>query len=332
MSEATTKLHDLILGAWGTQALYVAARLRLADLLASGLRSSDEIARELGVDRESIYRVMRYLSGLGVFAQAGEDSFALAELGNLMRSGVQDSARGMALWYGEVLWPAWGALFEAVKTGQQGFEIAASRGAARASDPETAAALNEFMAEATAREASAIIDAYDFSRFGTIMDVGGGFGALMTAILKRHRAARGIVFDQSSAREGAIHYIKSVGVEDRCEFVVGDFFKEVPSGADALILKHITHNWDDDRSQAVLRNCQRAKRPDVPILIMDMIAPEAMGNSRADCAAARMDLTMMLGGGRERTELQLRTLVEGAELAVARIVPTSAMISIVEVC
>jgi len=332
MSETTTKLHDLILGAWGTQALYVAARLRLADLLASGLRSSDEIARATGADRESLYRVMRYLAGLGILAQTAEDSFILAELGNLMRSGAQNSARGMALWYGEVLWPAWGALFEAVKTGQKGFEIAASRGAARASDPETAAALNEFMAEATAREASAIIDAYDFSRFGTIMDVGGGFGALITAILTRYRASRGIVFDQSSTRDGARDYIRSAGVEDQCEVVVGDFFKEVPAGADLLILKHIMHNWDDDRAQAVLRNCRRAKRADVPILIMDMIAPEVMGNSSADCAAARMDLTMMLGGGRERTELQFRTLVEGAELRMARIVPTSAMISIVEVC
>jgi hypothetical protein len=331
MSEATTKLHDLILGAWGTQAMYVAARLKLADLLAGGPRGSAEIARETGADRESIYRLMRYLAGLGVFEQTAGDSFALGELGTLLRTGVEDSAKGMALWYGEVLWPAWGALLEAVKTGEKGFEIAASRGAARASDAETAAALNEFMAEATAREARAILDAYDFSGLGTIMDVGGGLGALATAILKKYSAARGVVFDQPSAAQGALDYIRSAGLLDRCEFVGGDFFKQVPPGADALILKHITHNFDDRGARHVLQSCRQAKKPDAPILIMDMIAPEMMGDSRADAAAARMDLTMMLGGGRERTELQFRTLVDSAQMLVKRIIPTNAMLSIVEV-
>lgn len=331
MSEATTKLHDLILGAWGTQAIYVAARLKLADLLAEKPRSSAEIAREAGADRESIYRLMRYLSGLGVFEQTAPDSFALGELGTVLRSGVKDSAKGMAQWYGEVLWPAWGVLFEAVKTGEQGFEIAARGGAVRASDPETAATLNEFMAEATAREARAILDAYDFSGFSTIMDVGGGFGALMTAILKEHPQARGVVFDQPSAANGALDHIRSAGLIGRCDFVGGDFFKQVPAGADALILKHITHNWDDRGAGRVLASCRQAKKPATPILIMDMIAPAVMGNSKADTAAARMDLTMMLGGGRERTELEFRHLIDSAQLHLKRIISTSAMLSIVEV-
>ena len=331
MSEATTKLHDLILGAWGTQAIYVAARLKLADLLAEGPCSSAQIARATGADRESIYRLMRYLSGLGVFAQTAADSFALGELGTLLRTGVTDSAKGMALWYGEVLWPAWGALFEAVTTGQKGFEIAASRGAARASDPETAATLNEFMAEATAREARAILDAYDFSGLGMIMDVGGGFGALTAAILKEYPQARGMVFDQPSAGDGALDYIRAAGLIGRCEFVGGDFFKQVPPGADALILKHITHNWDDRGAARVLESCRRAKEPAAPILIIDMIAPEVMGDSRADAAAARMDLTMMLGGGSERTELEFRRLIDSGQMLVRRIIPTSAMLSILEV-
>jgi len=178
---------------------------------------------------------------------------------------------------------------------------------------------------------AAVAAAYDFSAFGTIVDVGGGNGALLIGILKANPNLRGIVFDQPHAANRATDKIAAEGLSSRCHAGGGDFFKEVPSGADACVVKHVIHDWDDARAVAILKNCRRAMGPNGKLLIVEGVYPPAIDQSDASRGAAANDVNMLVcTGGRQRSEAEFRALYDAAGFKLTRIVPTTARVCVIE--
>jgi len=200
-----------------------------------------------------------------------------------------------------------------------------------AKDPEEAANFDAAMAGFTHMAALAVAGEYDFSRFETLMDVGGGNGALLIGILKAHETLRGIVFDQPHVTERAEKEIAANGLGERCRAIGGDFFAEVPSGADAYLLKHVIHDWDDDRAVAILRNCRHAMGAKGTLLILEGVYPPRIDTSPECRGAAANDVNMLVNtGGRQRSEAEFHALYQAAGLRLTRILPTSVRIAVIE--
>jgi SAM-dependent methyltransferase len=322
-------LMQMMTGYWVSQGIYVAARLGLADLLADGPRTSRELAAATGTHAESLYRVLRMLASVGIFAEDAAGRFGLTPLAEPLRSGP-GSMRSMAIHMLEgPSWQAWGALLESVQTGRTGFVLANGEEVFPyyAAHPESARPFNEAMTEFSASLSAAVIAAYDFSAFKQIVDVGGGHGGLLTTILKANPQARGVVFDQPEVVAGAPAVIAAQGLQDRAEAVGGDFFEAVPAGGDAYVLKHIIHDWDDERSIAILRNIRRAMADGGRLLLIESVVPA--GN--APDFGKLMDVHMLvMTGGRERTEAEHAALFEQAGFRLSRVVPTQSPVSVVE--
>jgi hypothetical protein len=238
-------LYHLVTGHYLSHALYLAAKLGIAELLTGGLRHSKYLAEATGTHAPSLNRVMRLLASAGVFAEQEDGSFALTSLGECLRAGVPGSARAMVMLFaGEAIQDAWKELEYCVRTGNPVFR---KRGlddpfTDPARSPEDNANFDAAMADITKLTAIAVAAAYDFAPLRTVVDVGGGSGALLIGILKANPHLHGIVFDRPQAAECARKQVAESGLAERCEAVGGDFFKEVPSGADAYILKHVIHD------------------------------------------------------------------------------------------
>src|SRR5947209_10194606 len=193
--------------------------------------------------------------------------------------------------------------------------------------PEVNRLFNDLMTLGSQTRQDAIVEAYDFSRFGTIVDVGGGQGQLLGAILQRNPGLRGILFDQSHVVAGAADLLAGLGVEDRCTVTAGSFFERVPDGGDAYLLKFIIHDWDDESAAAILETVARAMRPGATLLVVDRGLPDDRPPAVAD---ALIDLHMLvLLGGKERSGEEFRRLYERAGFQLSRIVPTSGDLSVV---
>jgi SAM-dependent methyltransferase len=330
---APFQLSRMISSLWVPQAINTAATLGVADALADGPRRSEDVAGTLGAHPGALHRLLRALVVLGLCTQTADGAFELTPLGACLRTGVRDSVRNWAvLWGSETMWRAWGRFGDCVRTGDSVPRLE-GRGTfdGLAADPESAAAFNQSMVEMTRPLAGAIPMAYDFSGIRTIVDVGGGYGQLLPPILARHPEMRGIVFDLPHCRDGALRVFAKTRLADRCEFVGGSFFESVPAGADAYILKSVIHDWDDDQSRTILATCRRSMRPDSRLLLVEPVVPERMGTSAFDEMVVSADLNMLVvAGGRERTEAEFRSLLEAAGLRLARVVPTIAMLSVIE--
>ena len=323
-------LGGLLAGHRNSALLYVAARLGLADLLASGPRSSAELANSLGAHAASLHRVLRGLVTLGVCSEERDGRFGLAALGAWLRADTPGSLRGHALLCGEESVGAWGDLLHSVMTGETAFNhvFGMSQWEHRGQHPELSEYFNAEQERGTARAAAAIVAAYDFSPFRTIADVGGGRGTLLAAILKACPAAAGILFDQPHVVAGAGPYLEAAGVAARCQVVGGSFFDRVPAGADVLVLKSIIHDWDDEHALVILRNCRVALGERGTLLVVERLMPT---RAEDEPAAVLTDLHMLaVTGGRERSEAEYRTLFEGAGLTVTRILPTRSSACIIE--
>jgi orsellinic acid C2-O-methyltransferase len=329
---ALPQVYDMLFGAWGTQAIYVAAKLGIADLLATGPKTSAALAQATNTHAPSLFRLMRFLTVLGLCEQVGVATFALTPAGEPLREGVAGSARRMAIWYAEQFWPAWGNLLESVRTGRSGFDLIAGKKGSDVilGDPANAAVLNDFMFEATTREAPAIVAAYDFSGYGVIADLGGGYGALLAAILGANPNVRGILLDLPHSADGARQRLAAAGVANRCQVLGGSFFESVPAGADLYLMKNIIHDWHDDRCHALLTNIRRAMSPNAKLLVIEQLVPETVMATSEHRLAIRMDLTMMLGEGCERTEAEFRALLGAAGFSVSRVVATSTVLKLIE--
>ncbi len=327
-------LYQLATGHYLSQALYVAAKLGIAELLADGPRPSTELAEATATHAPSLNRVLRLLASVGVFEEREDGSFALTPLGECLRPGVPGSARAMVMLFaGERSQDAWKDLEYCVRTGQPVFR---KRGLDNpftdpARTPEYAANFDAAMADVARLAAVAVAAAYDFAPLRTVVDVGGGNGALLIGILTAHPHLHGIVFDQPPAAERATQQIAQHGLAERCAAVGGDFFSAVPPGADAYLLKHVIHDWNDERAIAILTNCHRAMPENGKLLIVEGVYPRRIDQSLDARGAAANDVNMLVNtGGRQRSEAEFRSLYDAAGFTLTRIVPTRARFSVIE--
>jgi hypothetical protein len=246
----------------------------------------------------------------------------LTALGNQLRSNVPGSMRNFALMFGgERAWRSWGELLHCVRTGESGTQRIYGMGSFEylAANPDQAVIFNEAMAENTRRVSQGLISAYDFSQFGKIIDVGGGNGALLAAIVAANPNVRGVVFDLPRGSAEASRKFLDAGIAATCEVVTGDFFRSVPEGADAYILKHIIHDWDDEQSVTILKNCRQAMLPASKLLLLERVMPEKMQATPAFQRMAMVDINMLaMPGGQERTGKEYRDLLAKAGLSIAR--------------
>jgi SAM-dependent methyltransferase len=310
---------DLSLGPITAQAVHVAADLGLADLLADGPRTGDELAAETGTHPPTLRRLLRALTALGVLTQAGPDRFGLTDVGGHLRSDTPDSVRSLATLMGVAeWWQAWGGLASSVRTGEPAFEQIFGEPVFDflGRNPDKAAVFARAMTELTRDMAPDIAAGYDFSKFGTIVDVGGGEGTLLAHILRANPDMRAVLLDGPSGLEAAPGVLASAGVADRCEIVPGDFFSSVPSGGDAYVLKAVLHDWDDDRAVTILRNCRRAMAPGGRVLIVEKVIPDLVTAADTEVVVADLIMLTLTSGGRERTESDFRTLLAAAGLAI----------------
>jgi hypothetical protein len=322
--------HDqvarLASGYWHTQAIYVAAKLGVADALANGPRSAEELASVTGTNPRALYRLLRALASLGIFAEDDQHRFALTPMAECLRSDVPGSVRSLAIIRGEWQYEAWGQLLYSVRTGGCAFEhlFGAPLFDYLAAHPDKGKLFDEAMTGVHGRETAAMLDAYNFSGIGVLVDVGGGNGEVITSILNRYPTVRGVLFDQPSVIQRHGPNVEPTG---RCTATAGNFFEAVPQGADAYLLRHIIHDWDDDKSIAILRNCRAAMGNNGKLLVVEGIVPP--GNEPS--VSKFFDLAMMvLPGGTERTEDEYRRLFNASDFSLKRIVPTKSWVSILE--
>lgn len=323
-------LMEMLRGSWVTQCLSAAARLGIADHLAGGPKSAEEVARAAGARAPSVFRLMRTLASLGVFTQPSPDKFGLSPLGECLRSGVPGTLRDIAIAVNDhVHWAAWGRFTDAVRTGQPmvreavGMELWEYYG----KNPEEAARFSAGMGNLSNILAPAIVESYDFSRASRIVDVAGAHGALLAEILQRNPKSRGVLFDLPHVVKDARPVLQGYQVADRVEIVAGDFFQEVPPGGDLYLLKHIIHDWDDEHAIQILKSVRAAMKADGKVLIVELLIPA--NNEPSPAQLMDMNMLVMLNG-KERTEPEYRSLLEAANLKLDRMIPTPSPYGLVQ--
>lgn len=299
------------------QAIHVAAKLALADLVAGGPKSIRELADATHTHGPSMARLLRALTSLGIFVEDTTGRYRQTALSDTLRSDHPESIRPFAMMLGaHFVWKPSGALQETVRTGQPSFErvYGAPFFVYLAGHSEDAAVFNAAMSSSPAHLA-AIAGAYDFSKFERIVDVGGGHGLLLAGILSANPRLRGVLHDLPSVVVGA-SALRQEPISQRCEIIGGDFFKEVPGGADAYMLKGIIHDWNDEAALKILKNCRGAIHPDGRLLVV-----EAVLTRSTDPTRALMDMLMMvLTSGRERTESEFRSLLQEAGFSMVQVI------------
>jgi hypothetical protein len=324
---------DMIMAYRLTQVVHTAVALGLPDLLASGPMALDELAERSRAHPAALFRFLRALASTGV-VRCESGRFALTPLGAWLRTDRPGSVAPIARLFGqERVWTGWGRLAESVVTGQpsQGPRSEHSFLDRHARDPEGGAIFDAAMSAMTAGHIPAILAAYDFSSFSRIVDVAGGQGALLAAVLAASSRPRGVLFDLPPVVAGARPTFERAGVADRAELVGGDVFESIPPGGDCYVLKAVVHDWDDARGLIILRNCRRAVDAGGRVLLVERVVPEAIDTSERLVDMAFSDLNMLvMVGGRERTEAEFRSLLSAAGLRLARVVPTGIAHSILE--
>lgn len=315
---------------WVSRLLYAAAKIGIADLLVDGPRNIEELATATGMQAAPLYRLLRALASVGVFREKEQHCFELTPLAASLRSDVPGSLRAMALLIGDdINWQSWGDILHSMKTGKPAFEnvFGIEYFQYLAQNSETSDIFNKAMTASEARAFNAVAATFDFQSVATIVDVGGGQGTLMIGILKANPQLRGILFDQTHVVADAEQSIKASGVAERCKLVGGNFFESVPTGADAYILSAVIHNWDDDRSLTIFKNCHQAMAENGKLLILEMVIPS--GNEPH--IGKFLDMQMLLTiGGRERTESEYRELLSKAGFKLTKITQTLSQFSVIE--
>jgi SAM-dependent methyltransferase len=321
--------NQMLTGYWVTQMLYVAAKLGLADQLAAGPRRAEELAAATQTHAPSLYRLLRALASVGVFVEDAQQRFAMTPLAECLRSDVAGSQRALAIMSGEEHYKAWGELLYSVQTGRPAFDklFGSPVFDFLAQHLEQAKVFDAAMVGVHGRETAAIVDAYDFSGVRVLADIGGGNGSLLTGVLQRHPQLQGILFDLPGVIARAQGNIQAAGLAGRCRTIPGSFFDSAPPGADAYLMRHIIHDWDDARSAQILRNIHHVLSPEGRLLVVEGVIPP--GNDPS--FGKLLDLTMLvIPGGKERTEAEYRQLFEAGGFRLTRIVPTAAEVSVIE--
>ena len=315
---------------WVSQSLYVAAKLGIADLLKSGSQSCSQLADSADVNAQLLYRLMRALASVGVFAEKEQGCFSLTPFAACLQSDVPGSMRALVIMCGEEHYQAWGDILYSLQTGGSAFEHLYGMPLFQhlAQNPESGKIFDQAMTSNSLIENAAILASYDFSGFHKLVDVGGGQGHLISSVLKANPKMQGTLFDLPYVIEGAKNLTEAEGVSQRCELVGGDFLESVPSGGDAYVLKRIIHNWDDKSAIAILKNCHRAMGENGKLLVVEQVIPP----DNEPCFGKFMDLTMMVmfPGAREHTEPEYRAMFEASGFKLTKIVPTRGDVSLIE--
>jgi SAM-dependent methyltransferase len=312
------------------RALSTAALLKLADCLIEGPKSVAELAEETETHAPSLFRLMRFLSYYGVFEAKALDVYTLTPLSQLLRSDIPDSARPIALMFGEeATWAALGNLPVSVQTGKPAFDQTYGMGIWDYYDqhPEAGAIFNRAMVSFSAHVDEQIAAHYDFSDTTTIVDIGGGNGSMLRILLSEYPHLKGILFDQPAVIKQSKVSLQAAGLQGRCDVVAGDFFAALPSGGDIYFYKHVLHDWDDDSCIKILRNCRSQMPAGKKILVAEqLIQPTGPGRS-----ALVLDMVMLaLFTGQERTEEEFRQLFVASGFELSRVIPTSTAFSLLE--
>jgi hypothetical protein len=323
------QVFQIASGYIASSSLYVASTLNVADHLASGPKTAAELARATGANEDGLYRVLRLLASLGVFAETGPRQFGLTPSAELLRKDVPGSLRGIAVFLPDPFhFRAYAHTLDAVMTGKPGGETTAGMPLFEylAKNPDYSQVFNDAMTTFSAPVISAALEAYDFSPFDVIVDVAGGHGEVLLSILRKYPGARGVLADVAHVVEGARPRIASAGLADRCQAVACDFFQSVPAGGDAYVMKHIIHDWDDARATTILQTIGKAMgaKGGKLILLESVIGP-------GPDLGKFIDIEMLnLPGGRERSADEFRALFAGAGFEMTKVVPTKAPLSVVE--
>lgn len=320
---------QMIAGNWVSQVIYVVAKLGIADHLKAGPRSVADLAKETQTHAPTLNRVLRAAAGVGVFTEQSDGVFANTPLSDTLRADTPGSQRAMAIMNGEDFYSVWGRLLDATKTGEVQFDkvYGAPPFDWLQAQPEKAANFDQAMVSVHGREGKAIAEAYDFSKFKTITDVGGGNGSLLIDVLRKHEGVKGLLFDLPGVVERAKPMIAAAGLASRCAVVAGSFFDHIPPGGDAYMMRHIIHDWDEEKCLKILANTRKAMPADGKLLVIETVIPP--GNTPS--MAKMLDLTMLLiPGGMERTEKEYRALFEKAGFTLDRVVPTTEQVSVIE--
>jgi len=327
---AAIAVRGMILNATLTQMVCVASRLGIADLLKDGAKTSEELAKLTDAEAGSLYRLLRGLASVGVFAETEGRNFELTAMADCLRSDSEFSMKAYAVWGGsECWWRPWGNAYEAVKTGKSvfkstlGVEIFEYFG----QYPEMADIFNTFMNERIVPIAQAVCGAYDFSKAKKVVDVGGGGGLMLATILKENPHLSGVVQDLPSVIASEGHIIEKMGVSERCKLVGKSFFNDVPAGGDIYILSAIIHDWDDESCIKILRNCHKKIHDNGKLLLIESVIEK--GNKPQ--FGKLTDLNMMvLAGGKERTAEEFRELLSAGGFEMELVIGTATDMSIIE--
>jgi O-methyltransferase domain/Dimerisation domain len=321
------QMARMITGYWTSQAIYVAARLGIADLLVEGPRTADQLAQATGTHARSLYRLLRALASVGVFSEGEGGRFSLTPLAEPLRADVPGSQRATVLMMVGQFYHAWGELIGSVRTGRPAFEAIHGQRFFEflGEHAEQAQVFDDAMTAFNDRKTRAVLEAYDFSGVSVLADIGGGNGSNLVSILRRHPEMRGILFDLPGVVERV--EVREPDLEGRLQVVGGSFLEEVPGGADAYLLRHILHNWDDERAVEILGNVRRAMGEGAKLLVVERVIPPGNG----PMFGKLMDLTMLVVHGVvERSEEEFRRLFEAAGFRLTRIIPTTSDASVIE--
>lgn len=325
---ASGQLIHMLFGYMISQAISTAAQLGVADQLKDEPRSVAELAPAVGAQPRALYRLLRALASVGVFSEDPDGRFRMTPLAEPLRSDVPDSQRDFAIYMGsDWHWHIWEGLPYSVREGKPAFEQMHGKAIWEylPEQPEQARIFNNAMTSLSSAVSTAVVNAYDFSAFKQIVDVGGGHGLLLTTILERNPHLQGVLFDAPRVVAGAQDVIGRVG--ERCATVGGNFFESVPTGGDAYIMKHIIHDWEDERALTILRHCREAMTEDGRLLVVEMVLPE--GNTPSPGKLLDLEMLLFLHSF-ERTAAEYEDLYARAGFKLTRIVPTQSPYSIIE--
>ena len=326
-----TQMMQMITGFWTSCCIYTAAKLNIADLLATKPQTAGQLAEAVHANAPFLYRVLRALAGVGIFSEKENGEFENTVLSETLRGEIPGSMKAMAIAQLGDHFNAWGNLLYSVKTGNISFDKIEGMSVWEyyETHPDEGVNFMKAMTGSTNAAIMNVIPAYDFSQFKTIVDVGGGNGAFLTAVLDAAKQAKGIVFDEEYVIEETKRTLKAKSVTERCSAEAGNFFESVPANADAYIMKHILHDWDNEKSIQILTNCCKAMKPGSKLLVIESVIPK--GNTPHP--GKFMDINMMaMTGGSERTEMEFAALFEKAGLKPSRVITTgSPTLSIIEV-
>jgi len=330
------QLYQLGTGHYVSRAMYLAAKLDLAGHVARGARDVGALATATQTHAPSLRRVLRLLASVGIFEETETGEFALTPLADVLRDDAPGSMRAsVMLFTGPAIQESWGELEHCVRTGEPAYRKLRPDDedafASFARDPEAAAIFDKAMATFAPQTSAAIAAGYDFGQFGKLADLGGGNGALMIGILRAYPKLRGLVFDRPDVIERARAHVAANGFADRCELVAGSFFEKAPSGADAYLLKHVIHDWDDARARAILRGVRAVVPAHGKLLIVEGVYPPRIERGLEGRGAAANDVNMLVStGGRQRSEAEFRELYAATGFRLTAITPTPARVSVLE--